>query len=336
MAENISSLAHRLESVILRILMANGYEIVHMDTTADIIALEPDTRTQIAIEVKLYRSSEVGREVLRNAGAQIARYKKALATKGMLVATASLGERDRTLLRHIGVDEIWDINEIRQHAAVDPVLISELERLFRDAELQNASTPGSPSNLQEPPSQPEAEPEGDQLIKKLQKTDAGGPDAHKFEKLCCECIQYLFGEQLGQLLPQNRVEHGFQYMDLIARLMPDKSAAFWVSLAQDFRCRYVVFEFKNYSDKISQNQVYTTEKYLYPNALRPVAVIIARNGCDLGANRATQGALRESGKVILLLSLEDLFKLLRAKDGGLEPSDLLIDHLDMLLTTIAP
>jgi len=125
-------------------------------------------------------------------------------------------------------------------------------------------------------------------------------------------------------------------MDLIARLAPKDTGAFWLSLAQDFRCRYVVFEFKNYTEKISQSQVYSTEKYLYPNALRSVAIIIARNGHDSGARRAIQSALRESGKIILVLSFEDLLKLLRAKDTGLEPSDLLVDYLDNLLTTIAP
>ena len=62
-----------------------------------------------------------------------------------------------------------------------------------------------------------------------------------------------------------------QYMDLIARLVPKETSAFWQSLAQDFRCRYIVFEFRNYTEEISQNQIYTTEKYLYPTALRPAA-----------------------------------------------------------------
>jgi hypothetical protein len=41
--------------------------------------------------------------------------------------------------------------------------------------------------------------------------------------------------------------------------------------------------------------------------------------------KALSAALRGSGKVILVLSLPDLFQLLRAKDRGSEPSDLLID-----------
>ncbi len=342
MAENIASLASRLESLCKRILEANGYHIVsakgaRLEHQADIIALEARNKQQIVIEVKLYRSPKVDRSVLRNAAAQVIRLKNSYGAKGMIVVTVPLDQADLKLLRHIGVDEVWDISEIRKHANVDIALSTELERLFRDAELQYANLPTVP--LAESADQSSLqldEQNGEKLIQQLQRTTAGTADARKFEGLCCECIQYLFGEHFGQLQPQKRVEHGFQCMDLIARLTPSETGSFWLSLANDFRCRYVVFEFKNYGPKISQNQIYTTEKYLYPNALRPVAIIVARSGYDSGAERAVQGALRESGKVILVLSLEHLFRLLRAKDRGLEPSDLLIDHLDNLLTTIAP
>jgi hypothetical protein len=36
-----------------------------------------------------------------------------------------------------------------------------------------------------------------------------------------------------------------------------------------------------------------------------------------------------------MVSLEDVVKLLRAKDQGLEPNHMLIDYLDDLLTSIA-
>lgn len=69
---------------------------------------------------------------------------------------------------------------------------------------------------------------------------------------------------------QSAIENGYQRVDLIARLQPVRSA-FWTTLSADFRARYVVFEFKNYTDPIGQDQIYAT-------ALRSVAIIIARNG----------------------------------------------------------
>ncbi len=302
----------------------------------DMLALEPQTGENVAVQVKLYRSARVDRRVLRNAAVQVVHYKQAHSTKALLIVTASLDDSDLRLARNIGVDDVWDIAAISSRAGIDPDLAVEFVKFAHDAELQYASLPAETRVEPELSAEPGSDDNGEQLVEKLHATTEGRSDARTFEHLCSDSIKYLFGEHFGPLKPQNKVEHGFQYMDLIGRLSPRDTGAFWVSLAQDFRCRYVVFEFKNYSEQISQNQIYTTEKYLYPNALRSVAIIIARNGCDSGATRALQGALRESGKVMLVLSLTDLIKLLLAKDSGLEPSDLLIDYLDNLLTTIAP
>ena len=334
-AQHIAALGVRLEDLVSKILASSGYSVVRSgpgsDVGADFLASDIATRQTSVVEVRLYRSPKVETRVLRNAAARVARAKKQLGLRGILVATAMFDDRDMRLLRNIGVDEVWDTSELRRRASGDQGLANKLEELLRDIELVYTS-PRDPLAVESPADGGQS---GDKLIAKIQATSAGQADAHKFEGICQECIEYLFGEQFGQFHPQHRVEQGFQYMDLIGRLTPRDTAAFWVSMAQDFRCRYVVFEFKNYSDEISQNQIYTTEKYLYPNALRSVAIIIARNGHDSGAHRAIQSAVRESGKVILVLNLEDLIKLLKAKDGGLEPSDLLVDHIDSLLTTLA-
>jgi Holliday junction resolvase-like predicted endonuclease len=336
MTEETRSLGRRLERLIAKVLEISGYLIIERDPASAIgvdFIVTDETHERFGVEVKLYRSSRIDTRVLRNAAAQLGRLKKTTGMKAIFVATASFDESQTRLLRNIGIDSIWDISEIRRRASISPELSLELEKLFRDAELRYiAPSPGEEGVVAEG----DIEHDGERLIKAFESTEAGNADAHKFEKLCQESIDYLFGKQFGQFQPQNRVEHGFQRMDLIARLTPDETGVFWISLAQDFRCRYVVFEFKNYADKIAQNQIYTTEKYLYPNALRSVAIIVARNGYDSGARRAIQGALREASKVIIVLSLEDIFKLIQAKDSGLEPSDLLFEYLDNLLTTMAP
>ena len=107
-----------------------------------------------------------------------------------------------------------------------------------------------------------------------------------------------------------------------------------MSLAHDFRTRYIIFEFKNYSKPITQNEIYSTEKYLFTTALRSVAFVIARAGADAGAYRAASGALREAGKLILLLSLQDLCEMLHVSDRAQDPEILLYQKLDELLTTM--
>lgn len=57
----------------------------------------------------------------------------------------------------------------------------------------------------------------------------------------------------------------------------------------------MIFEFKNYSEPITQKEIYTTEKYLYAKALRCVGILIAANGYSENAQWAAKGCLRENG-----------------------------------------
>jgi hypothetical protein len=143
----------------------------------------------------------------------------------------------------------------------------------------------------------------------------------------------LFGVNLVGWKSQSTIENGFQRVDLIARLQPDQSA-FWSTLAEDFRTRYIVFEFKNYTKPITQHEIYTTERYLFTAALRSVAVVIARNGIGSSAIQAIHGSLREQGKLILCLTGEEFSGLLRGFDTGDSPEDLLIQKRDEILMSI--
>ena len=118
----------------------------------------------------------------------------------------------------------------------------------------------------------------------------------------------------------------------MARLTPVTS--FLTALSWDFRARYVVFEFKNFREKISQTEIFSTEKYLYTAALRPIAIIIARNGVDKGGTKAMIGALREQGKLIICVTLAELCALLRGYDKGDDPSNMLLEKLDSMLVSI--
>lgn len=96
--------------------------------------------------------------------------------------------------------------------------------------------------------------------------------------------------------------------------------------------RYVVFEFKNYTEEVGQGQVLTTEKYLLPLAFRSLAIILSRKGANNSASKSTEGAMRESGKLILILDDDHLHKMLEMKDVGGDPSDVLLDLADEFLT----
>ena len=90
----------------------------------------------------------------------------------------------------------------------------------------------------------------------------------------------------------------------------------------------MVFEFKNYSDPITQKEIYTTEKYLYSKALRSVGILISAHGYDENAFWAAKGCLRENGKLIVLLETKDLIEMNKMKIDQEDPSNYLLDKLD--------
>lgn len=105
-------------------------------------------------------------------------------------------------------------------------------------------------------------------------------------------------------------------------------------MLNDFRSRYVVFEFKNYTDPITQYEVMTTERYLYPAALRNVAIIISPKGCANSAHKVIRGAMREHGKLVLSLTVDELEKLLIGKDNGADPNTYLFQKVDDFLLSL--
>lgn len=98
-----------------------------------------------------------------------------------------------------------------------------------------------------------------------------------------------------------------------------------------FKTWYVIFEFKNHTRYITQGEVYSTEKYLFVPAMRSVAFVISRKGTDKNAKAVMRGALRETGKLILSLSLDEVCTMLKMKDAGDEPNTLLFKRLDEML-----
>ena len=133
-------------------------------------------------------------------------------------------------------------------------------------------------------------------------------------------MKNVLGEYLGLWVVQERSNNGLYRFDLCCKIKNGVNQDFFVTIQNQFNTKYIVFEFKNYEDKITQKEIYTTEKYLYAKALRSVAIIVSRKGADENALAAAKGCLRESGKLILCLLDEDLKELLRIKEKDEQPT----------------
>ena len=171
-------------------------------------------------------------------------------------------------------------------------------------------------------------------IDKLKKLPKGREYFSQYEKLCTEILRYLFKEQLSLWSTQTKSNADLFRFDLICKIKNNTELEFWNILKRFYDTLYVVFEFKNYNERITQSQIYTTERYLYAKALRRVAIMITREGLDANAKIAQRGVLREDGKLIICLSDEDIIKMVRMKENGDEPCDYLSDYLDNLLVDL--
>ena len=138
----------------------------------------------------------------------------------------------------------------------------------------------------------------------------GKDDFSGYESLCREVIDLLFSDYLDIRKPQVSSNDGLFRFDLICKTKYGVNDEFFWTLNQFFNTKYIVFEFKNYTKKITQREIYTTEKYLYDKALRKVAIIISNHGEDVNASKAIRGSLREQGKLIISLSNNDLLNML--------------------------
>jgi hypothetical protein len=181
--------------------------------------------------------------------------------------------------------------------------------------------------------QPPLESTVQTYIKRLYDCPVGRQDpvGALYQSLCSEIIDFLFSGEFIKEAKQHRTEDELFRMDMLCALKG--SAEFWRFLIQFYNTKFVVFEFKNYVDLISQNLIYTTEKYLFKPALRNVAIIISRKGFDDHANDTALGCLKETGKLISDITDDDLIVMLLAKIDGKEPSDILLERvLDMLMS----
>ena len=158
-----------------------------------------------------------------------------------------------------------------------------------------------------------------------------------YEKFCEKLVTTVFQDNLEDPITQKINNQALYRFDLVSALK-ENPCSFWKFIYDKFNSCFILFECKNYSDKITQNEIYTTERYLYNNALRNVAIVFSRKGMDKNANIACQSILKEHGKLILVLNDDEVIKLINTyfekldDDTKISPSDILFQKAkDFLL-----
>jgi len=309
------------------------------DQQFDFVVTTPDDGPG-PVEVKIYRSERLPDRVLIRMLEQVERARERLEARiGYLAVSSQVHPRVAVAVsEYFPHVKIYGYDELARLVAGHPVLRERFETILRrildvtpDSLPEPRAVPGV-SFLVEPEAVADQALAGAKLCAEARQVKKGRAGYAAFERICVDALRLMFASDFSYFRPQHPQGDKLR-RDVVAKLKPVD--AFWKSLVSDFRARYIVFEFKNYSSAITQAEVHTTERYLYTTALRSVAIIIARSGADKGAMRAARGALREAGKLILILSLDDLCEMLHAFDRIEDPVSILAQKADDMLMELA-
>lgn len=331
----------QFEDLVRRILEANNFSIqLHSprgDSGFDFLGVFGNDHW--AIEVKYYRTARARPSLIESAAARVANNGVRGGTqRGMLVISSVLPTELRLVLEEKFSITFVDRTDLRNYASVSPNLAEELDALLEADPDFVRELPGrheAPWFRGRPIDEraaPPSDTKGTELCDKLKDTKRGKQAWSDYEALCVEVLKYLFPNDLQGWHAQKRTDDGVSRYDFVCRVRP--MTEFWSFLVEHLNSRYIIFEFKNYVGKIKQGQVLTTEKYLLERGLRKVAIILTRAGADKNAFKVMQGAMREHGKLMLVVDDEILCRMLHMRERGEDPTDCLFELADEFLLSL--
>lgn len=333
-----------------QLLQKIGYEniqseskILSEEKVAYIDMVAKKNKKEVFFEVKSYRGRQNTKAVINSAIKQILSYKTLLPKynsediKFVLVMPCEIDEiTQKEIFDRFNVI-IWNINNLVYLCGDNKELIAKLNQCvpFSITDLVPLEPMGE-EHIEDSYIQVGKEDLAiNELIESLRQCEYGRKNKSdsKYEAICSNIIKYLFETEFYRSSTQHKTDDEMFRMDFICSLKG--TTEFWKFLIDFYRTKFVVFEFKNYADCISQNLIYITEKYLFSVALRNVAFIVSRKGFDKNAKKAAIGCLRENGKLIVDINDDDLINMLLLKKDGNEPSDYLLDKVEELLLSVS-
>ncbi len=349
------SLGYEFHKLCRKILEYKGLTIESADDKSgkvyDLVVTQKKQKGYV--EIKLYRTTRISPDTLRRAAIFLNTILNKESASLLLIVNSEVQESLKFEIWDNYKVRIWDIRTLFHLTIENADLYHSLSAIFVKATNQQPDEfsiidINSPDDYvakfietaaEQTVLKHEIEKKGEKLCVELSKIERGNYDdyegdkkttlAKQYEDKCTEILSYIFDEDLEILNTQNHTDSNLHIFDLICRISSQHN--FWQDLSKDFHTRYLIFEFKNYTKKIKQGQIYTTEKYLFTKALRSVGFIISRSGPDKNAEIAAKGALRETGKLIVNLTDSDLCEMLTLKDNSDDYTEVLIKKIDEML-----
>jgi hypothetical protein len=362
---NTRNIGRSFEELVSALFELNGFHVSQHSPTrpsagrADLV-LTFRGKIKTVVEVRVLRSRTANMHDLQRTAASVLVAKTEEGADHALIVT-NLPLRNVPLSDALpkGVD-LMGLEDLLQMAASDAILMGKLLDLDRElvSALKDFDGPTTDATSErislaifkelssEPMAPQSAAPikKGAEIAKDLLSIPAGrkknattasgksGAPWQLFETFCQAALEHAFEGVFSNWQRQKSVGGDANRFDILAKVVGDD--VFCRTLIEDFRTRYVLFEFKNYSEQLKPNIIHVTEKYLYPTALRATAIIISPQGFAPDSVRATHGALRDVGKLILDMNRDVLAELATERDTGTNPGVRMEAMLDTFLQQV--
>lgn len=165
--------------------------------------------------------------------------------------------------------------------------------------------------------------EGNSLLKKLKKCPLGQKGWRDFEDVGTEIIKYLFYEDFNDFayFSQDCGKEINNRKDLIINNNYIDQASFFGRMYNDYKAKAIIVDFKNYENKLNQNEFYSGSKYLDP-LVGNFIMIVSRKGIDENAKKLQKRTLLNN-RVLLSINDSDLREMIDNKMKGDDPKKIL-------------
>lgn len=162
---------------------------------------------------------------------------------------------------------------------------------------------------------------GASFTERLKRCPAGREHAHAFEALGSAMLEYLFVPPLEPPLRQVARGGGFDVRDAIfSNSAPE---GFWRLLRDEFSCRHVVVEFKNYNEAIGKNEVIQLKDYLSRKPLGRFGLLVSRSTPSPAALEARRRAYEDDDMLVLFIDDDAFEQMIVLRLDGKDPSRIL-------------
>jgi hypothetical protein len=311
----------KFEELIFDLLNSEGFNVQRTPPTRDggydFVAKIDNvlgSSEKIIIESKFYKNQKISIEILNRlqAIASIERVNRVL-----LITNSELTNASRNFLAHSTTNiTVWEGHEL-------------IRRLFLFPELVEKYFPKIKSTKKTPLKLVDAELHKVQnLIKRLDNCPEGKDGWKTYEDICLEVLNYLFVPPLGEPKIQSRRESGIDIRDAV---FPNRTNnENWKFIRDDYDAKYIVFEFKNYSENgsdIDKQVLLQIDDYLKKTIGR-FGIVCSKKSPNKSGLEKRKDVFIENNKLILFVNNENLKEMLLRKHKNMDPSDVIIDLID--------